>query len=140
MDQKLPYIYYWLRYFFPAWKCIISGVVWESKFWHLRTGSALIFSKWLKQRCNIPHFKAFGMSNFKCDVRICQKIRMKGTMTQNRYFSFRWLRLYLSLFLGTIPRFTTRSILNVWKTIAISKQVEKRTYFTTSFKNTEVEL
>ena len=50
------------------------------------------------------------------------------------------LCMYLSLFLGTIPRFTTRSILNVWKTIAISKQVEKRSYFTTSFKNTEVEL
>ena len=48
--------------------------------------------------------------------------------------------LYLSLFLGTIPRFTTRSILNVWKTIAISKQVEKKSYSTTSFKNTEVEL
>ena len=48
--------------------------------------------------------------------------------------------MYLSLFLGTIPRFTIRSILNVWKTIAISKQVEKRSYFTTLFKNTEVEL
>jgi hypothetical protein len=32
------------------------------------------------QRRNIPHFKAFGMSNFKYEVRICHKICIKGTI------------------------------------------------------------
>ena len=73
---------------------MISGVVWESKFWHLRTKSALISSKWLIQKHKIPHFKAFGMSNFKYEVKICQKICIKGTIIQNSYYLFRWLRLY----------------------------------------------
>ena len=33
--------------FFHAWKCIISGLVCRSEFWHLLRKSALIFSKWL---------------------------------------------------------------------------------------------
>ena len=33
--------------FFHAWKCIISGLVCRSDFWHLLRKSALIFSKWL---------------------------------------------------------------------------------------------
>ena len=51
-------------------------------------------SKWLIQRRNIPHFKAFGISNYKHEVRICHKICIKGTMIQNIYYSFRWFRLY----------------------------------------------
>ena len=54
-------VHYWVNIFL---KCIIC---------HLRTKSALIFSKQLIQRCNIPHFKAFGMSNFKYEVKIYQK-------------------------------------------------------------------
>ena len=33
--------------FFHAWKCIISGVKYRSKFWHLRRKLAVIFLKWL---------------------------------------------------------------------------------------------
>ena len=49
-------------------------------FWHLRTKSALIYSKWLIQRLNIPHFKAFGMMHFKYERRICLKNCSKGAM------------------------------------------------------------
>ena len=34
-------------YFFHSWKCIISGLVCRSQFWHCLRKSALIFSKWL---------------------------------------------------------------------------------------------
>ena len=37
-----------------------------------------MFSKWLIQRHNIPHFKAFDMSNFKYELRICQKFILKA--------------------------------------------------------------
>ena len=33
--------------FFHAWKCIISGVKYRSKFWHLRRKPAVIFSEWI---------------------------------------------------------------------------------------------
>jgi hypothetical protein len=32
-------------FFFHAWKCIISGLVCWSEFWHLRRKPALMFSK-----------------------------------------------------------------------------------------------
>ena len=32
--------------------------------------------------CNMPHFKAFGMMNLQYEIRICQKIHDKGTMSQ----------------------------------------------------------
>ena len=66
------------KIFFTAWKCIISGVVWESEFWDLRTKSALIFSKWLIQRRNIPHFKDFGTIILQYELRICQKLILKA--------------------------------------------------------------
>ena len=34
-------------FFLYAWKCIISGLVCRSEFWHLRRKPALVFSKWL---------------------------------------------------------------------------------------------
>ena len=34
-------------FFFHAWKCIISGLVCRSEFWHLRMKSLLVFSKWI---------------------------------------------------------------------------------------------
>ena len=49
------YGWLWLRYFFNTWKCMISGVVCEMSFSHLRTKSALKFLKWHKQRLNIPN-------------------------------------------------------------------------------------
>ena len=30
----------------------------------------------------MPHFKAFGMMNLQYEIRICQKIHDKGTMSQ----------------------------------------------------------
>ena len=36
-----------LSIFFHVWKCIISGLVCQSEFWHLLRKPALIFSKWL---------------------------------------------------------------------------------------------
>jgi hypothetical protein len=33
--------------FFHSWKCLISGLVCWSQFWHCLMKSALIFSKWL---------------------------------------------------------------------------------------------
>ena len=38
----------WLKYlFFHAWKRIISGVKYQSKFWYIRRKSAVMFSKWV---------------------------------------------------------------------------------------------
>ena len=31
---------------------------------------------------NMPHFKAFGMMNLQYEIRICQKVHIKGTMSQ----------------------------------------------------------
>ena len=42
-----PWHYYWLNFFFHAWKCIISGVKYRCKFWHLSRKQAVIFSIWL---------------------------------------------------------------------------------------------
>ena len=36
----------------------------------------------------MPHFKAFGMINLKYEIRSCQKIDNKGTMTKTSYNSF----------------------------------------------------
>ena len=33
------------------------------------------------QRCNMPHLKAFGMINLQYEIRICQKIYNRVTMT-----------------------------------------------------------
>jgi hypothetical protein len=30
----------------------------------------------------MPHFKAFGMMNLQYEIRICQKVHIKGTMSQ----------------------------------------------------------
>ena len=40
--------YYWLKCScFHAWKCIISGVKYRSKFWYLRRKPSVMFSKWV---------------------------------------------------------------------------------------------
>ena len=42
------YDIFWLKYlFFHAWKSIISGVKYRSKFWYLRRKPAVMFSKWV---------------------------------------------------------------------------------------------
>ena len=41
--------------FFHAWKCIISGLVCRSEFWHLRRNPALVFSKWLFFQNSLGH-------------------------------------------------------------------------------------
>ena len=41
------YDIFWLKYlFFHAWKSIISGVKYRSKFWYLRAKPDVMFSKW----------------------------------------------------------------------------------------------
>ena len=50
----------------------------QSKFWHLRTKSALIFLKWLIQRYNIPHFKGLGMRNLQYEKKIAKKCMIQA--------------------------------------------------------------
>ena len=42
------YDVFWLKcLFFHAWKCIISGVKYRSKFWYIRRKPSVMFSKWV---------------------------------------------------------------------------------------------
>ena len=42
------YDIFWLNFlFFHAWKSIISGIKYRSKFWYLRRKPAVLFSKWV---------------------------------------------------------------------------------------------
>ena len=41
--------------------------------------------------------RSFGMINLQYEIRICQKIYDRVTMTENVYYSIRWNRLYIWL-------------------------------------------
>ena len=44
----------------------------------------------------MPHFKAFGMLNLQHEIRICQILYNKGTITNTSWYPFKCNRCYLS--------------------------------------------
>ena len=52
-------------------------------------------------RNNLPivvaniEMRSFGMINLQYEIRICQKIYDRVTMTENVYYAIRWNRLYI---------------------------------------------
>ena len=51
----------------------------------------------------MPHFKAYGMINLQNEIRICQNIDNKGTMTKTSYNLF--LSIFRNLHFKLLKRF-----------------------------------
>ena len=61
-------------FFFHAWKCIISGLVWQSEIWHLLR----IFLNGYVQTPSILHFKGLYMRILQYEIKNCQKVIIKA--------------------------------------------------------------
>ena len=74
--------------FFHAWKCIISGLVWQSEIWHLLRKPAFIFLNGYVQTPSILHFKGLFMRILQYEIKDCPKSHNKGTRTHSIWFEF----------------------------------------------------
>ena len=75
-------------FFFHAWKCIISGLVWESEIWHLLRKPAFMFLNGYVQTPSILHFKGFFMRILQYEIKKLPKSHKKGTRTHSIWFDF----------------------------------------------------
>ena len=64
--------------FFHAWKCIISGLVWESEIWHLPRKTAVIFLNGYVQTPSILYFKGFFVRILQYKEKLPKMIIIKS--------------------------------------------------------------
>ena len=65
-------------HFFHAWKCIISGLVWQSEIWHLQRKPDLIFQNGYVQTPSILNFKGLFMRILQYEIKNCLKVIIKA--------------------------------------------------------------